>query len=56
MAWLLRRPEVVAPVIGATRIDHVDDAVAAVDVALSDAEMASLEEPYRPHAVHPDAP
>jgi 1-deoxyxylulose-5-phosphate synthase len=51
LAWLLGKPAVTAPVIGATRLEHVDEAVAAVDVALSDEEVAQLEEPYRPHPV-----
>ncbi|MCO5971773.1 aldo/keto reductase [Actinoallomurus soli] len=51
LAWLLRRPGVTAPIVGATRAGHVDDAVAAVDVALSEEEKARLEAPYRPHRV-----
>ncbi|MGE5828312.1 MAG: aldo/keto reductase [Micromonosporaceae bacterium] len=51
LAWLLRRPGVTAPIIGATRLSHVDDAVAAVDVQLTDTEVKALEEPYRPHPV-----
>jgi aryl-alcohol dehydrogenase-like predicted oxidoreductase len=51
LAWLLGKPDVTAPIIGATRSGHVDDAVAAVDVTLTEAEVAQLEEPYRPHRV-----
>jgi 1-deoxyxylulose-5-phosphate synthase len=51
LAWLLARPAVNATVVGATRLGHVDDAVAALDVALSDDEVARLEAPYRPHPV-----
>jgi 1-deoxyxylulose-5-phosphate synthase len=51
LAWLLQRPGVTAPVIGATRVEHVDDAVAALDVTLTPAEVERLEAPYRPHAV-----
>ena len=51
LAWLLSRPAVTAPIIGASRERHVDDAVAAVDLRLSDEEIAALEAPYRPHAV-----
>jgi aryl-alcohol dehydrogenase-like predicted oxidoreductase len=51
LAWLLHKPGVTAPIIGATRPSHLDDAVAAVDVALSDQEITQLEEPYRPHPV-----
>lgn len=51
MAWLLRKPEVTTPIIGATRDYHLDDAVAALDVSLSEEEIAALEEPYVPHPV-----
>jgi 1-deoxyxylulose-5-phosphate synthase len=50
-AWMLSRPAVTAPIIGATKPHHIDDAVAAVDLVLSEDEIARLEEPYRPHAV-----
>ncbi|THV42127.1 aldo/keto reductase [Glycomyces buryatensis] len=51
MAWVLKNPVVDAPIIGATKAHHLTDAVAALDIALTDAEIASLEEPYtaRPH-------
>jgi 1-deoxyxylulose-5-phosphate synthase len=51
LAWLLGRPAVSATVVGATKLGHVDDAVAALGVALSDEEVARLEAPYRPHPV-----
>jgi aryl-alcohol dehydrogenase-like predicted oxidoreductase len=51
LAWLLRRPGVTAPIVGATRLAHLDDAVAAVDLDLSEEETARLEAPYRPHPV-----
>ncbi|MGK5642362.1 aldo/keto reductase [Streptomyces sp. URMC 126] len=51
LAWLLSKPAVTAPIIGATRISHIDDAVAAVDLDLTDDEIARLEAPYRPHRV-----
>jgi aryl-alcohol dehydrogenase-like predicted oxidoreductase len=51
LAWLLGRPAVSATVVGATKVGHVDDAVAALGVALSDEEIARLEAPYRPHPV-----
>ncbi|MEV5711622.1 aldo/keto reductase [Actinoallomurus sp. NPDC052274] len=51
LAWLLGRPGVTAPIVGATRAGHVDDAVAAVDVTLSEKETARLEAAYRPHRV-----
>jgi aryl-alcohol dehydrogenase-like predicted oxidoreductase len=51
LAWLLGRPAVSATVVGATKLGHVDDAVAALEVALADEEVARLEAPYRPHPV-----
>jgi aryl-alcohol dehydrogenase-like predicted oxidoreductase len=51
LAWLLSRPAVVAPIVGATKPEHLDAAVRALDVALSPDEHAALEAPYRPHAV-----
>jgi aryl-alcohol dehydrogenase-like predicted oxidoreductase len=51
LAWLLANPAVTAPVVGATKVSHVDDAVAALDVTLTAAETAALTEPYRPHPV-----
>ena len=50
LAWMLAKPAVTAPIVGATRPDHLEDAIAAVDLELSDAEMARLEEHYVPHA------
>jgi aryl-alcohol dehydrogenase (NADP+) len=50
-AWMLSKPVVTAPIIGATKPHHIDDAVAAVDLTLSDEELARLEEPYAPHPV-----
>ena len=51
LAWLLSRPGVTAPIVGATKLEHLDAALAAVDAVLSDEEVAVLEAPYRPHAV-----
>ncbi|WP_433354691.1 aldo/keto reductase [Microtetraspora malaysiensis] len=51
LAWLLRQPGVTAPIVGATKERHVDDAVAAVDLALSDKELAFLAEPYLPRPI-----
>ena len=50
-AWMLSKPGVTAPSIGATKPHHIADAVAAVDLELSDEELARLEEPYAPHPV-----
>ncbi|MBL1097219.1 aldo/keto reductase [Streptomyces coffeae] len=51
LAWLLGRPAVTAPIVGATKAAHLDDAVAAVDLELDEAEVARLEAPYRPRPV-----
>jgi aryl-alcohol dehydrogenase-like predicted oxidoreductase len=51
LAWLLSRPGVTAPIVGATKPHHLDDAVAALDVQLSSDEIAALETPYRPQAI-----
>ncbi len=51
LAWMLSKPFVTAPIIGATKPHHLADAVAAVELALTEDEVARLEEPYVPHAV-----
>ena len=51
LAWILSRPGMTAPIIGASKMEHLDDAVAALDVKLSEADVKKLEEPYRPHPV-----
>ncbi|XXT24029.1 aldo/keto reductase [Sorangium sp. So ce429] len=51
LAWLLQKAPVTAPIVGATRSSHLDDAVAALSVKLSAEEVASLEEPYVPHRI-----
>jgi aryl-alcohol dehydrogenase-like predicted oxidoreductase len=51
LAWLLSKPVVTAPIVGVTRHHHLDDAVAAVDLELTEEEISRLEEPYTPHAV-----
>nr|WP_321359875.1 aldo/keto reductase [uncultured Hyphomonas sp.] len=51
MAWLLHKPEVTSPIIGATKMGHLEDAVAATALKLSDEDIARLEAPYVPHEV-----
>lgn len=51
LAWLLGRPGVSAPIVGASKVGHLDDAIAAVEVSLSGEEAARLEAPYRPHRI-----
>ena len=51
LAWLMSRPSVTAPIVGATKLKHLDDAIAAVQIELSGEEVAFLEAPYRAHPV-----
>ena len=51
LAWLLHRPGVTAPIVGSTKLGHLEDALAAEQLELSDKEMQQLEEPYVPHPV-----
>ncbi|SDE54166.1 aldo/keto reductase [Streptomyces griseoaurantiacus] len=51
LAWLLHRPTVTAPIVGATKASHIEDAVAALDVELTDKDLERLEQPYEPHAI-----
>ena len=51
LAWMLSKPFVTSPIVGATKSHHIDDAVAAVSVELSADEVGRLEEPYPPHSV-----
>ena len=51
LAWVMAKPEVSAPIVGASKPGHLDDAIAALDLILSDEEIDRLEAPYIPHAV-----
>jgi aryl-alcohol dehydrogenase-like predicted oxidoreductase len=51
LAWLLQQPGVTAPIIGASKMQHLDEALAALELNLSSDELKQLEEPYRPHPV-----
>jgi len=51
LAWLLQRPGVAAPIIGATKMNHLEEVVGALDVQLSPQEVAALEAPYLPHGI-----
>jgi 1-deoxyxylulose-5-phosphate synthase len=51
LAWLLSKPGVTAPIVGTTKLGHLEDAIAALDVTLSEDEVTRLELPYRPHPV-----
>ena len=49
LAWVASRPSVTAPIIGAAKPHHIDDAVAALDLVLTDTEVQQLESAYEPH-------
>ena len=51
LAWLLHKPGVTAPIVGATKLDHLEDALAAAELDVDDEDMTRLEEPYVPHPV-----
>lgn len=51
LAWLLHQASVTAPIIGASKMKHLEEAVAAVDLVLNEDECALLEQPYRPHPI-----
>ncbi|HLA06060.1 MAG TPA: aldo/keto reductase [Anaerolineales bacterium] len=51
LAWMLNKPHISSPIIGATKMEHLEQAIAALEIKLSDDEMKRLEEPYQPHPV-----
>jgi aryl-alcohol dehydrogenase (NADP+) len=51
LAWILSKPHITAPIIGATRMEHLDQAIAALDLQLTEDEIKQLEEPYKPHPI-----
>jgi aryl-alcohol dehydrogenase (NADP+) len=51
LAWLLSKPVVTAPIVGTTTVEHLDDAIAALDLALTSDEIAALEAPYQPKEI-----
>jgi aryl-alcohol dehydrogenase-like predicted oxidoreductase len=51
LAWVLSKPPITAPIVGATKPHHLKDAVSALSLRLTPEEVASLEEPYTPHPV-----
>ena len=51
LAWLLHKKGITAPIVGASKMRHLEEAIAAIDIQLSDEEIAYLEEPYQPHPV-----
>jgi aryl-alcohol dehydrogenase (NADP+) len=51
LAWMLAKPHISAPIIGASKMEHLDQALAALEIKLSAEEIKRLEEPYQPHPV-----
>jgi aryl-alcohol dehydrogenase (NADP+) len=51
LAWVLSKPYVSAPIIGATKMDHLEQAIASLEIRLSEEDLKKLEEAYRPHPV-----
>ena len=51
LAWVMQKQRVTAPIVGASKLSHLDDAIAAMRLALSKEEIAALEEPYVPHPI-----
>ena len=51
LAWMLNKPHITAPIIGASKMDHLEQAIAALEIKLSAEEIKRLEEPYQPHPV-----
>ena len=51
LAWILHKPYIHCPIVGATKMDHLDQAIAALDIQLTAEEIRRLEEPYKPHPI-----
>ena len=51
LAWVLSKPYIAAPIVGSSKIEHLDQAIAALDIKLSDEEIKHLEEAYQPHPI-----
>jgi aryl-alcohol dehydrogenase (NADP+) len=51
LAWMLNKPHIASPIIGATKMDHLEQAIAALEIKLSEDEIKRLEEPYKPHPI-----
>jgi aryl-alcohol dehydrogenase (NADP+) len=51
LAWILSKPYVTAPIVGATRLEHLDQSIAALEISLAPEEIKHLEELYQPHPV-----
>ena len=51
LAWMLHKPGITSPIVGASKLNHLEEAIAAVNITLSDDDIAALEEPYMPKAI-----
>ena len=51
LAWILNKQHIASPIIGATKMDHLEQAISALDIQLSEEEVKRLEEPYKPHPI-----
>ena len=51
LAWMLSKPYITAPIVGATSVEHIEEAVAALDMKLDEDEIEALEAPYVPHSL-----
>jgi aryl-alcohol dehydrogenase (NADP+) len=51
LAWMLNKAHITSPIIGATKLEHLDQAIAALEIKLTDDEVNRLEEPYKPHPI-----
>jgi aryl-alcohol dehydrogenase (NADP+) len=51
LAWMLDKPHITSPIIGASKMEHLEQAIAALDIQLTDDEVSSLEEAYQPHPI-----
>jgi aryl-alcohol dehydrogenase (NADP+) len=51
LAWMLAKPGITAPIVGASKMYQLEDALAAIEIKLTPEEIARLEEPYQPHPV-----
>lgn len=51
LAWMLKKPEITAPIIGASKMNHLDQAIEALDIQLTQDDIRELEAPYQPHPI-----
>ena len=51
LSWMLNKPHIASPIIGATKMEHLEQAISALEIKLSDEEVRRLEEPYKPHPI-----